>query len=132
MASGIHKTAQREAILNYLKDNKSHPSITDIYNHVSKQLSTISMTTVYNTMDLLKKERLVFELPMIHGEGRRFDSNPVLHDHLICDTCNKIFDIDVDIDHSLLISEEQRRGFDITETCINIYGTCLKCQKTTL
>jgi Fe2+ or Zn2+ uptake regulation protein len=123
------KTAQRTAILNYLKDNKSHPSIKDIYQHVSKQLSTISLTTVYNTMDLLKKEGVVLELPVINGDGRRFDSNPIPHDHLICSTCDTVFDIDVDVDHSLLLTEKQQRGFDIGRICINVYGVCSQCKE---
>lgn len=124
------KTAQRTAILNYLKNNKSHPSIKDIYKHISEQLSTISLTTVYNTMDLLKKEGLVFELPMIHGEGRRFDSNPILHDHLICSTCSTIVDIEVTVDHSLLLTEKQEHGFDIKKIYINVYGICPVCKNT--
>lgn len=122
------RTAQRLAILDYIKDSKSHPSVKDIYRHVSKQLSTISMTTVYNTMELLKKEGLVFELPMLHGEGRRFDSNPDFHDHLVCNSCGTIIDIDVDVDHSLLLTEKQQQGFDIRDISINVYGVCSQCK----
>ena len=129
MSRRTYKTAQRTAVLNYLKDNKSHPSIMDIYENVLKKMPTISIVTVYNTMDLLKKEGLVFELPMLHGEGRRFDANPMLHDHMICKSCDMIFDIDTHVDRSLLISDKQRRGFDISEICINVYGTCPTCQK---
>jgi len=122
------RTAQRLAILDYIKDSKSHPSVKDIYRHVSKQLSTISMTTVYNTMELLKKEGLVSELPMLHGEGRRFDSNPDFHDHLVCNSCGTIIDIDVDVDHSLLLTEKQQQGFDIRDISINVYGVCSQCK----
>jgi len=126
MEKKSQKTVQRTAILNYLKNSKSHPSIKDIYRHVSEQLSTISIVTVYNTMDLLKKEGLVFELPMLHGEGRRFDPNPSLHDHLICDTCGAI--IDIDAGHSVLSAEKQQHGFDIKKICINVYGVCPRCK----
>jgi Fur family peroxide stress response transcriptional regulator len=128
MMKKAHKTAQRAAIMEYLKNNKSHPTIHDIYDAASRQLSTISMTTVYNTMDLLKKEGFVHELPMRSGEGRRFDSNPNPHDHLICSICGTVFDIAVDVDHSLLLTEEQQRGFDINEISINVYGTCPGCK----
>ena len=70
-----HNTAQHAAIVKYLKKNKHHPNIIDIYKNVSKKLSTISMTTVYNTVDLLRKEGIIQELAMRHHEGRRFDSN---------------------------------------------------------
>ncbi len=71
-----NRTAQRAAILEYLKNNTHHPNIIDICKNVSKKLSTISMTTVYNTIDHLKKEGLIQELAVLHHEGRKFDSNP--------------------------------------------------------
>jgi len=123
-----HKTAQRAAILEYLKDSKSHPSILDIYQHVSKRLSTISIGTIYNTMDLLKKEGLVLEIPVLHGEGRRYDSNPNPHDHLLCSVCGAIFDINLNIDHSMLLTEEKRKGFEITGMFTSIYGKCPQCK----
>jgi Fur family transcriptional regulator, peroxide stress response regulator len=123
------RTAQRIAIYNYIKDNKSHPSIKDIYLHVSEKLSNISLTTVYNTMELLKQRGHVVELPVvIHGEGRRFDSTVTPHDHLICTSCGAVLDIDIDVDHSLLLSKKQQHGFDIKKISINVYGVCSPCK----
>ena len=124
-----HKTAQRAAIMQYLKNNRHHPNITDIYNNVSKKLSTISMTTVYNTMDLLKKDGLVHELPAHNGEGIRFDSNVTPHDHLICSICGKIVDIDINFDHSSMLNEEQKNGFEINEVSLNVLGVCPNCKE---
>jgi Fe2+ or Zn2+ uptake regulation protein len=86
------------------------------------------MTTIYNTLDLLKKDGFVHELPMNKVEGRKFGSNLTPHDHLICNTCGIVVDIEVDVDHSLLLTEKQQRGFDIREICINIYGLCPHCK----
>jgi Fur family peroxide stress response transcriptional regulator len=130
-----NKTAQRSAILSYLKDNKSHPTIIDIHKEVSKKLSTISIATVYNTMDKLKKKGLVLELPVLSGDGRKFDPNPLPHDHLICRDCGAVvdidigIDIDIDIDHSMLLTEEQKRGFNILGVFTFIYGLCPGCKK---
>ena len=123
-----HQTAQRTAILEYLKDNKHHPNVEEIYEYVSKKLSTISKITVYNTIDLLKKEGLIHELAMRHHKGRRFDSNPIPHDHLICNICGKIVDVEVNIDNTSLLTEKQQLGFDIKETCITVYGVCPHCK----
>jgi len=88
------------------------------------------MTTVYNTIDILRKEGLIQELAVRHHEGRRFDSNPAPHDHLICSICGKIVDIDVNIDHSSMLTEQQKSGFDIGEIRIKFYGVCPSCKKT--
>jgi Fur family transcriptional regulator, peroxide stress response regulator len=129
MMKKYHKTAQRAAIMQYLKNNRHHPNITDIYNNVSKKLSTISMTTVYNTVDLLKKDGLINELPARNDEGRRYDPNPNPHDHLICSICGTIVDIEIDVDHSSLLNEEQQKGFDIDEVSFNVLGVCPNCKK---
>ncbi len=104
-----HKTAQRAAILEYLKDNKSHPNVEDIYEYVSKKLSSISRITVYNTIDLLKEEGLIHEVAMRHHEGRRFDSNLVPYDHLICNICGNIVNVEVDIDHNSLLTKKRNK-----------------------
>jgi Fe2+ or Zn2+ uptake regulation protein len=123
-----HKTAQRAAILEYLKNNRHHPDAVDIYEYVSKKLSTISRTTVYNTIDLLEKEGLIYEVAMRHHEGRRFDSNLTPHDHLICDICGTVVDTEVTIDHSSLLTKKQKQGFDIKEALIRFYGVCPNCK----
>ena len=123
-----HNTAQRAAILEYLKNNRHHPNVEDIYEYVLKNLSTISRTTVYNTIDLLKKEGLIHEVAVRNHKGRRFDSNPLPHDHLICNICGNIVDIDGDADHSSLLTKKQRLGFDIKETSIAVYGVCPNCK----
>lgn len=124
-----HKTAQHAAILEYLKDSKFHPSAADIYEYVLKKLSTISRTTVYNTIDLLKKEGLIQELAVRNHKGRRFDSNPLPHDHLICNICGNIVNTEVNIDHSSLLTQKQKQGFDIKEISITVHGVCPNCKK---
>ncbi len=129
MKKNYHNTAQRAAILEYLKNNKHHPNATDIYNNVSKKLSTISVTTIYNTIDVLKKEGLIQELAVRNHGGKRFDYNIVPHDHLICNVCGKIIDVEVNIDHPLMLDEKQKNGFDVRETRIKFYGICPDCKE---
>ena len=123
------RTAQRIAIYNFVKDNRSHPSVKEIYQHVSKKLSNISMTTVYNTMDLLKKSGQVMELPIaVHVEGRRFDSNTNPHDHLLCTSCGRVMDIEVGVDHFFLLTETEKQGFDVSNVSISVFGVCPECK----
>lgn len=129
MKQKFQRTAQRIAIYEFVKDNKTHPSIREIYDYVSRKLSNISMTTVYNTMDLLKKEGLVMELPVVvHGEGRRFDPNIKPHDHLICMSCGKVVDVEAGVDRSLLFNDVQLKDFQLESISINAYGMCPSCK----
>jgi Fe2+ or Zn2+ uptake regulation protein len=126
----LQKTAQRLAIYDFVKNNKSHPSVKEIHQHVSEKLYNISMTTVYNTMDLLKKRGVIMELPIsVNQEGRRYDCNVEPHDHLICNHCGKVVDVEIDIDHSLLLDEKQQQGFDVKVISINVFGLCPECKR---
>jgi Fur family transcriptional regulator, peroxide stress response regulator len=120
------KTAQRAAIMAYLKDNAAHPTVLDIYRAVSESISNISIATVYNTMNMLKKKGYVRELPSVLGEGKRYDPNTVHHDHLICTACGAI--VDVSLHHPPSLSEEDRQGFDIHGLSINVFGLCPRCK----
>lgn len=126
MIKKTQKTIQRKAIGDYLAHNQSHPSVNEIYEAVSKKGAVLSMTTVYNTLSFLKKRGMVKELPAIGGAGRRFDGNVIPHDHLICNACNTI--VDIDLPHSVEIHEGQRQGFDVLGISISIYGLCPRCK----
>ena len=54
---GLKLTPQRLAILNYLEGNKEHPSAEDVYKAVSRKFPTMSLATVYNTLESLKRAR---------------------------------------------------------------------------
>jgi Fe2+ or Zn2+ uptake regulation protein len=124
----VKKHAQHTAILEYLKHKRHHPNIADRYKNVSIKLSTLSMTTVYNTMDFLKKDGLAHELPLRNVEGMIFDSNLISRNHLICIICGKIVDVEDDVDHSLLLNEIPKDGFAIRKISIEFYGMCPNCK----
>ncbi len=124
---GIKLTPQRIAILNYLKDNKSHPSAEDIYKAVSKKFPTMSFATVYNTLEAVRDKGNVTELT-IDPNRKRYDPNTKPHHHLICVECKSI--VDIHKEFKLGIPSNMITGFDLIGNHIEFYGLCLKCKKT--
>ncbi len=121
-------TPQRLAIIEFLKDNTAHPSAEDIYREISKKFPTISFSTVYNTLENLKKIGKINELH-IDPSKKRFDPNPAPHHHLICIQCKKI--IDIYGEYKLLVDEVNSQGFEIIGNHIEFYGTCPECKNKT-
>jgi Fur family peroxide stress response transcriptional regulator len=119
-------TPQRMAILEYLDGNTTHPSAADVYRAVIDRYPTMSLATVYNTMETLKAKGMVIELAIDHGK-KRFDPNPEPHHHIICVRCKEV--VDVHGNFSLDISEKERCGFDIIGNHVDFYGICPKCKK---
>ncbi|MBS1112717.1 MAG: ferric uptake regulator family protein [Nitrospirae bacterium] len=119
-------TPQRLAILDYLKDNCDHPSAETIYKEIRKRFSTMSLATVYNTLETLRKNGKILELT-IDPAKKRFDPSIEPHHHLICIRCKKI--IDIHMDYSLHIPNEKKRGFELMGNHIEFYGVCPECKR---
>ncbi len=91
---GIKPTYQRIKILEYLDRNHTHPTVEMIYVALSKKVPTLSKTTVYNTLDVLRKFGLVDVLTITESKIRyEYILHP--HHHFYCRHCGKILDLDV-------------------------------------
>jgi Fur family peroxide stress response transcriptional regulator len=119
-------TPQRLAILEYLEGRKTHPSASDIYKAVSERYPMMSVATVYNTLEMLRKTGQIRELVIDSGK-KRFDPNTTPHHHLICLRCKEITDVHRDFKLTLL--ENERCNYEIIGNHVDFYGICPKCQK---
>ncbi len=122
----IKLTPQRLAILDYLEGNTMHPSVEQIYKHVSRRFPSMSYATVYNVVNTLVKHKVVKELS-IDPDKKRFDPDMHTHHHMVCIKCKKIMDID--IDYSLHVPEQVLEGFTLMGNHIEFYGICSDCRK---
>ena len=92
---GIKPTYQRLKILEYMSKNMNiHPTVEMIYEELIKDIPTLSLTTVYNTLNTLLEKGLVYGVT-ITGTEIRYDLNTGPHHHFLCRKCGQIIDIDV-------------------------------------
>jgi Fur family peroxide stress response transcriptional regulator len=91
--AGLKITPQRVAIMEFLDGNKSHPSISCIYENLKLTYPSISVSTVYNTVETLVKNNYLTELPIAKGKSF-YDPDISGHDHAYCVKCGKVFDIE--------------------------------------
>ena len=123
---GYKLTPQRREIIRVLSQDTSHPGAMDIFQRVRKKAPRISMSTVYYTLDMLKKEGLIRELEF-YDRDNRYDINVSNHVNLICRQCGKI----EDFDGKLTVPAkrvEGETGFRIQEMRFEYYGLCKECQ----
>jgi Fur family peroxide stress response transcriptional regulator len=85
-------TPQRYAILNILAHSLEHPSTESIYDKLMIHYSTMSLATVYKTLNFLKQESEVLELEFSELGNRYDGAKPYPHPHVICTSCGKIID----------------------------------------
>jgi len=93
---GIKPTYQRLKILEYMSNNlNNHPTVENVYEELLKDIPTLSLTTVYNTLNNFLEQGLVYGVT-ITGTEVRYDFNTANHHHFLCKECGQIIDIDIE------------------------------------
>lgn len=127
--AGLKVTGPRMKILHILENtSQRHVSAEEIYKTLLESGEDVGLATIYRVLaqfeaaDLVIKhhfgnEHAVFEL----NEGHH-------HDHLVCIHCGKVEEF---VDETIENQQKaiaQKFGFQITEHCLYLYGTCRQCQ----
>jgi Fur family peroxide stress response transcriptional regulator len=92
-SKGYKATPQRIAICRIALKSREHPSAQQVYDEVKRTHPTVSLATVYKTLELLRDLDLVQELDFPKGQAR-FDPYRSPHINLICLKCGEITDLD--------------------------------------
>ena len=92
---GLKVTPQRIAVYNMLLGTTAHPNAEMIYKTLEPTNPTMSLATVYKTLDFFKQLGLVQELNV--GESSsRYDAVVRCHPHTVCRICGKVDDLHMD------------------------------------
>ena len=127
MAPPAKHFKKRDAILEYLRTTKSHPSAEMIYSDLKSQIPDLAMGTVYRNLTLFKEQGLVSSVATVKGV-ERFDGNTNPHVHFICQDCDAVLDLmQMDIPPSLQQAAEAACGGSVHECNLCFTGTCREC-----
>jgi Fur family peroxide stress response transcriptional regulator len=126
-ANGYKATPQRIAICRCTLNSAEHCTAHMIYLEAKKEYPTISVSTVYTTLNILKDTGLIQELCTPRHQTR-FDPNTVPHMHLICLQCGSITDWNDPIIPELIDSIAHDADFIVSGSCLGINGVCKECQ----
>jgi len=125
---GLRITPQRQRIFQVLAEATTHPTAESVYATVRRDMPTISLKTVYDTLNDLVELGEIQQFDLGVG-ARLFDPNTEPHHHLICVGCGKV--VDVVADYSQIeVPQEQRQGFSVRATEVTFRGLCDQCSQT--
>jgi len=128
--NGVTLTPQRMAVAEFLSGNKNHPTVDEIHRAIQKRYPTMSVATVYSTLNLLKELGEIQELSIRKRGKACFDPNPDIHHHLLCRKCGKIVDIEFDHPSNCpIMAKENINGCKVEEIQAYLYGICSECMK---
>ena len=119
----IRLSYQRLKVLEYMVTHRNHPTVDQIYNDLQKEVTTLSKTTIYNTLDALKKAGLI-KVVTIEDNEVRYDSITDDHGHFKCESCERIFDFDVNFNS---FDTKGLNDFKINNKDVYFKGVCPNC-----
>lgn len=123
---GLRCTKQRLVVYSALAGTKSHPSAEDLFGTLKGSGESLSLATVYNTLDALVEEGLARKMPSGSGPVR-YDADVTDHVH-VATPDGRIFDIPEDLSEQILdrlpdelVQEIQRRtGLKIDRVSVQL------------
>lgn len=127
---GFKKTKHRTDILEVLDSSDKPLSAEEIYLFLKQNDSSISLSTIYRTMDRLIKSKLVIKNTFFNDNKARYEINKSSHNHyIICLKCNKIIEIDICPFKQIENNIKSKTGFEIENHEFIIYGYCENCKE---
>ena len=127
--SSRRSTAQRKLILQIIRQAGRHVDADEIYHQARQKVPSISLSTVYRTLQLFKDSGLIEE-HQFDGIRRYYESMPrSRHHHLVCLGCGRIFEFRCPLTEHMKTIISQEEGFKVTDTEVYLAGYCSECQK---
>jgi Fur family transcriptional regulator, ferric uptake regulator len=127
---GVRLTAQHRALIEVIEESGEHLDAAALLERARKRQPNIDRATVYRTVDLLKKFRLIDELDLMHLEGEkhyyevRTKRN---HIHLACFRCGRIEEFSSPLFEHLKAEIATETGFEIGIVRLEVGGSCRSC-----
>lgn len=125
---GYKATPQRIAIGQFVLHNHTHPNAQRIYSEVKKVYPTVSLATIYKTVQILKEAGLIQELNLEKDQAR-YDPNMKPHAHMVCFQCKNIKDCIDPMISEIVDRMSNEADFSAGEWSFDIFGICSNCKR---
>jgi Fur family peroxide stress response transcriptional regulator len=115
------------AIYEALVKSEDHPTPEMLFRTVKHSMPSLSLATIYKSLDALENLGLV-QAVEIDSDSRRYDANMGRHNHLVCTKCRNVSDFyDNGLDR--LRPSRAPRGFVSQAISVKVLGLCAACAK---
>lgn len=126
--AGLRVTAPRLAILDALEGDWRHPGAEEIYESLSPGHPSLSLSTVYLTLEAFVRTGLIRKVSGTDGR-LRVDGTLQDHDHAVCQSCGTIFDVDRDRFPHADAPRRLPRGLEVRRVRVEYDVVCSACRK---
>ncbi len=125
-ACGIKPSVQRLAIMDYMLTHFTHPTVEEVYQALSPSITTLSRTTVYNTLRLFSEQGAI-QMLTIDERKVCFDGCCEPHAHFWCRCCGQVFDLSAEDHHLAVLQPIPHTPHRVEEAHLYYKGVCADC-----
>ncbi len=121
ITAGLKMTGQRRVILSVLSEAADHPSVEEVYERAKTIDPSISIATVYRTLNLLNELDLV-QRHEFNQSFSRFEVNLDHHHHLIDMDTGEVHEFQSAELEAIKEEIAQRLGYELVDHRLELYG----------
>lgn len=124
--AGLRATAPRLQILEAIENDRRHPTAEMIFESLRERHPSLSLSTVYATMEIFARCGLVRRIGTSTGP-LRIDGTEQDHDHAVCRVCGSVFDIDHELIPRPARPSKLPHGLRLKSVHVEYEVVCPKC-----
>lgn len=125
MQNSLKATHQRIVVYEALTElHGHHPTAEEVYQHLKPANPSISLGTVYKTLDTFVEAELIRRVLSEEG-GKRYDANTMVHNHIYCSNTKEIIDYeDAELEQLLqdFFRKRNLENFEIKSFSVQLTG----------
>ena len=126
--TGYRLTPQRMMVVSILHDSKGHISAEEIHARVQEHYPYVDISTVYRTLQLLKRLHFVTETNL-GGGAVRYELSRGQHHHLVCQRCSASVQLEDSFIQPLRQKLRDDYRFEADLEHFAILGLCERCHE---
>jgi Fur family ferric uptake transcriptional regulator len=115
-------------VLDIIHDSRGHVSAEEIHQRVRQRYPFVNISTIYRTLNLVKKLHLISETDLGDGCVRYELLEKGRHHHLVCHRCGQSFAFEHEILKPLRARLLREYGFTADLDHFAIFGLCRRCR----
>ncbi len=126
---GKRVTSQRTLVLEILEFGGGHLDAEEIYRRAKERDPRVSLSTVYRTLNVLKKMGLVESRYFARSHQREIFETAAApeHYHFTCIGCGKIIEFETPYVERLRLQLKSELGVEFSHSCLCFEGYCPDC-----
>lgn len=127
--SGLRITPQRTAVCELLATTAMHPTAQILYEEIKQFYPSLSLATIYNTLEALADLGAINELGSAGDNASHFDANLSPHVNLACVSCHRVIDLPSQHIHRVESEVANTSGYRVFGARVMYYGLCPDCME---